>query len=65
MTKTVTKKKKVGRKRQGTEIKKSFSIRIEPKVRAKLIRELGGPSKSFQKAIDTLIERELGKGVDK
>lgn len=46
--------KKVGKPRQGKQIKEVFSIRLEPKSKKLLITKFG----SVQKAIDILIDKQ-------
>ena len=46
------KKKKVGKPRQGKQTKKVCSIRLEPRLKNKIIKKFG----SLQKAIDYFIK---------
>jgi len=48
------KKKKPGAQRQGKQVKKVCSVRIEPRVKKKLVKKYKG----FQKAFDKMIEKE-------
>jgi len=45
----------LGRPRKGTEVKRSYSVRLEPKVKEKICKKYG----SIQKFIDGIINGDI------